>query len=34
MLEAVIIAKQMESENIKNKFYDKVFKSGFMELAT
>lgn len=34
MLEAVIIAKQMDSENVKVKFYEKIFKSGFMELAT
>ena len=34
MLQAVIIAKQMDSENVKIKFFDKIFKSGFMELAT
>ena len=34
MLEAIIISKQMNSQNIKVKFFDKIIKSGFMELAT
>lgn len=34
MLEAIIIAKQMENENVKLRFFVKIIKSGFMELAT
>jgi predicted metal-binding protein len=34
LLEAVIISKQMESEKPKQRFFEKIFKSGFMEMAT
>lgn len=34
LLEAIIISKQMQCEKAQERFFDKVFRSGVMEMST